>query len=433
MASFTTKSLISITIIAMVVIPTSFKICSLAESKHYRQTREGSAAPMTTRKLLQYSTIFNILDYGAKGDGTTDDTQAFQAAWAATCPVPSSTMVVPSGFVFLVGPVTFSGPKCGSNIVFQLDGKIIAPTSPGPWGKGTLQWIQFKKLSGITITGKGTIDGQGSVWWKNAAGLPSTRPTALRFYGSFRVTVSGITIQNSPWTHLKFDSCNGVQVYSMSTSSPGSSPNTDGIHLQNSLNVEIYSSNLACGDDCVSIQTGCSGISIHDVSCGPGHGISIGGLGQGNTKACVSNITVTDVTMLNTQTAVRIKTWQGGSGSVRGVTFSNIKVSAVKNPIVIDQYYCNVGKCKNQTSGVAVSGISYDNIKGTYTGQPVYFACSDSTPCTDITVSGIVLTPVQTTRAPFCWKTYGQVTTTTVPAINCLLAGNSSATGSQSC
>lgn len=64
------------------------------------------------------------------------------------------------------------------------------------------------------------------------------------------------------------------------------------------------------GDDCISIQTGCSNIYVHNVNCGPGHGISIGSLGRDNTKACVSNITIRDVNMHNTMNGVRIKTWQ---------------------------------------------------------------------------------------------------------------------------
>lgn len=72
---------------------------------------------------------------------------------------------------------------------------------------------------------------------------------ALRFYGSFNVTVTGITIQNSPQCHLKFDNCNGVLVYSLSVSSPGDSPNTDGIHLQNSQNVLIHTTDLSCGKE----------------------------------------------------------------------------------------------------------------------------------------------------------------------------------------
>ena len=61
------------------------------------------------------------------------------------------------------------------------------------------------------------------------------------------MTVTGITIQNSPQCHLKFDNCVGVSIYDMNVSSPGDSVNTDGIHLQNSKDVLIHTANLACG------------------------------------------------------------------------------------------------------------------------------------------------------------------------------------------
>ncbi|CAK7337879.1 unnamed protein product [Dovyalis caffra] len=371
------------------------------------------------------STTFNVLDFGAKGDGNADDSKAFEATWAATCKVEASTMIVPSGFVFLLHPISFSGPDCEANIVFQLDGKIIAPTSSGAWKTGLLQWIEFIKLKGITIQGKGIIDGQGSVWWNHSPTYNPENSEALRFYGSTSVTVTGITIQNSPQTHLKFDDCTTVQVSDFTASSPENSPNTDGIHLQNSQDVLIYSSDLACGDDCVSIQTGCSNVYIHNVKCGPGHGISIGGLGRDNSKACVSNVTVRDVAMLNTLTGVRIKTWQGGSGSVQGVTFSNIQVSGVKTPIMIDQFYCDKSKCQNESSAVAVSGINYINIKGTYASKPVHLACSDDLPCTGISLSTIELNAVEEDSQPFCWNTYGELRSSTVPPINCLQIGKS--------
>lgn len=410
---------------------------------------------------------FDVLDFGAKGNGNSDDTKAFQAAWAAACKIEASTVIVPSDYVFLVGPISFSGPYCQANIVFQLDGTIIAPTNSYAWGKGLLQWLEFTKLRGITIRGKGIIDGRGSVWWQDttfddpiddeekliipinktarkypptwlrsglSGKMPSIKPTALRFYGSFNVTVTGITIQNSPQCHLKFDNCMGVSVYEMSVSSPGDSPNTDGIHLQNSKQVLIHSSNLACGDDCVSIQTGCSNVYIHNVNCGPGHGISIGSLGKDNTKACVSNITVRDIIMHNTMNGVRIKTWQGGQGSVQGVLFSNIQVSEVQLPIVIDQYYCDKRICKNQTSAVSLSGITYEKIRGTYTVKPVHFACSDNLPCIDVTLNSIQLKPIQERYHlydPFCWQTFGELRTPTVPPIECLQLGKPSSSRTQ--
>nr|BAB20805.2 polygalacturonase [Zinnia elegans] len=367
------------------------------------------------------SSIFNVLNFGAKGDGTTDDTKAFEAAWLAACKLEASTMVVPKGSVFLIKPISFSGPDCESNIVFQLDGKIIAPKRSGSWESGLLQWLEFTKLNGITIRGTGVIDGQGSGWWSDSG----TKPTAVRFYGSTDVTVTGITIQNSQQTHLKFDNCQSVQVFGVTVSSPGDSPNTDGIYLQNSQDVTIHSTKLACGDDCISIQTGCSGVNIQNVDCGPGHGISIGSLGKDNTRACVSNITVRDTKIHDTMTGVRIKTWQGGSGAVQGVTFSNIQVSKVETAIIIDQFYCDGGKCQNKTSAVGVSEISYQNIRGTYTQNPVRFACSQSTPCTDVNLDTIQLHPLQQNNdigKPFCSNAYGELKTSTSPPIDCLMA-----------
>ncbi|GLT36578.1 hypothetical protein SLA2020_109470 [Shorea laevis] len=428
-------------------------------TKPIKETPPSPSPPQKGHESIQQSAAFNVLDFGAKGDGTTDDTKAFEAAWAAACKVEASMVIVPAEFTFLVGPISFSGPYCQANIVFQLDGTIIAPTDSKSWGRGLLQWLEFTKLRGIAIQGKGIIDGRGSGWWQDSpfedpiddeiklivplnntlqekppmpvrselsGKMPSIKPTALRFYGSFNVTVTGITIQNSPQFHLKFDNCIGVVVHDMSISSPGDSPNTDGIHLQNSKDVLIHGSNLACGDDCISIQTGCSNVYIHNVNCGPGHGISIGSLGKDNTKACVSNITVRDIIMHNTMTGVRIKTWQGGSGSVQGVMFSNIQVSEVQLPIVIDQFYCDKRSCTNQTSAVALSGITYERIRGTYTVKPMHFACSDSLPCTGVTLSGIMLKPMQEQYHlynPFCWQTFGQLTTPTVPPIGCLQIG----------
>ncbi|XP_057950184.1 polygalacturonase At1g48100 [Malania oleifera] len=426
-------------------------------SRPARGPKQGT--PVAPPQGSAHSSVFNVLNFGAKGDGKTDDTKAFEAAWTAACKVQASTVIVPSGSTFLVGPISFSGPYCAPNIVFQLDGTIIAPTNSQAWGSGLYQWLEFSKLKGITVMGKGTIDGRGSVWWQDSpydepvddetklivplnntvqehppmpintklgGKMPSLKPTALRFYGSFNVTVTGITIQNSPQCHLKFDNCIGVMVFQMSVSSPGDSINTDGIHLQNSRDVNIHHTNLACGDDCVSIQTGCSNVYIHNVNCGPGHGISIGGLGRDNTKACVSNVTVRDIIMHNTMTGVRIKTWQGGSGSVQGVLFSNIQVSEVQLPIVIDQFYCDKMKCSNQTSAVSLSGINYENIRGTYTVKPVHFACSDNLPCIDVTLAGIQLKPLQERYHlynPFCWQTFGELNTPTIPPIDCLQIG----------
>ncbi|XP_044976441.1 polygalacturonase At1g48100-like isoform X2 [Hordeum vulgare subsp. vulgare] len=395
--------------------------------------------------------VFNVVDFGAKGDGVSDDTKAFQSAWAAACKQGASTVLVPSELEFLVGPISFSGPYCKPNILFQLEGTILAPTNAKAWGSGLLQWLEFTKLSGLSIQGSGTINGRGQQWWtysdpnddedddtynQELERMPRVKPTALRFYGSSNVVVAGITIVNSSQCHLKFDNCQGVLVHDLTISSPENSLNTDGIHLQNSKDVSIHHTNLACGDDCISIQTGCSNIYIHNVNCGPGHGISIGGLGRDNTKACVSNVTVRDVNMFRTMTGVRIKTWQGGIGLVQDIRFSNIQVSEVQTPIMIDQFYCDKRTCTNQTSAVAVSGVQYENIRGTFTIKPLHFACSDSSPCSGITLTGVQLKPVQIAHYhlnnPFCWQAFGELFTPTIPPIACLQIGKPAGNNLQS-
>lgn len=165
------------------------------------------------------------------------------------------------------------------------------------------------------------------------------------------------------------------------------------------------------------------------MKCGPGHGISIGSLGKDGTRACVSNVTVRDSEVRNALTGVRIKTWQGGSGSVQNVMFSNIQVSEVKTAIMIDQFYSEGGSSSNKSSAVAVSGINYMHIQGTYTEQAVHFACSDSLPCTGVTLNTVQLNYVNEgnhMNDPFCWEAYGELQTSTVPPINCLRTGKPS-------
>ncbi|XP_039808191.1 polygalacturonase At1g48100-like [Panicum virgatum] len=383
----------------------------------------------------------SVLSFGAAADGVTDDAEALVAAWRAACRVPRATVLLPSGHRFLVSPVTLQGP-CSTRLTLQVDGTLLAPPDMDSWPRSRrpLQWLNFKWLNGFTVQGAGTVDGQ-SITSLHDSSSPANapqhwhssgaKPTLVRFYGSFNVTVRNIRISNSPQCHLKFDSSGGIKVKNVTISSPGDSPNTDGIHLQNTRDVEIRSSSIGCGDDCVSIQTGCSNVHMKYIICNPGHGISVGGLGKDNSLACVSDVVAENINVQNALYGVRIKTWQGGVGSVRNVTFANVRVANVATPIAIDQFYCDRGgaRCANRTGAVAITGVAYRRVAGTYSFQPVRLACSDARPCTGVSMVDVRLSPAASapagTVAPLCWNSYGEASGTIEPlGAGCLQRSN---------
>ncbi|KAL4282635.1 hypothetical protein GQ457_16G031200 [Hibiscus cannabinus] len=383
--------------------------------------------------------VFDVTSYGAVGDGSSDDTAAFKEAWKAACAVESATILVPSDKVFMITSTIFSGP-CKPRLVFQVDGVVMPPEGPDCWPKADSrkQWLVFYRLNDMKLTGNGIIEGNGDKWWElpckphrgpNGSSLPGPcdSPAMIRFFMSSNLVVSGLRIQNSPQFHVKFDGCDGVLIEKLSVSTPKLSPNTDGIHIENTKSVGIYNSMISNGDDCISIGTGCSNVDIDGVTCGPSHGISIGSLGVQNSQACVSNITVRNTVIRESDNGVRIKTWQGGTGSVSGISFENIQMENVRNCIIVDQYYCMSKECLNQTSAVQVTDIQYRNIKGTYDVRtpPIHFACSDTVACTNITMAEVELLPREGELLddPFCWNAYGIEETLTIPPIGCLQEG----------
>jgi hypothetical protein len=120
---------------------------------------------------------------------------------------------------------------------------------------------------------------------------------------------------------------------------------------------------------------------------------------------------------------------QGGLGVVKGISYSNVLVENISNPIIIDQFYCGTsssGKCRNMSSAVRVTDVLYHNIHGTYSrSNPVHFACSDTVPCTNITVARVELFPFRRISSkadkPFCWNSYGSSLMPTIPSLHVCL------------
>ncbi|CAM0874961.1 unnamed protein product [Alopecurus aequalis] len=339
------------------------------------------------------ATSYSVVDYGAVADGRTDCAGAFLSAWAAACTAEDpAAVVVPAG-EFLVSRARFSGPCRSGAVSVDIAGTVLAPT---PYA-GVQLWIVFQNVDGVSVNG-GTLDGRGQAYWAcRRAGGGSSCPVATRsltIYRSRNVLIQGLTSLNSAGIHVTVQASTGVVIVDTVVSAPGDSPNTDGIHIKQSSDVTIRNAKIGTGDDCISMVEGSSDVWIQGVRCGPGHGISIGSLGDTPEQVAVRNITVKAVTLAGTTNGVRIKTWaKANTGLVDGVAFSDVVMRNVQNPIIVDQNYCpgNVS-CPTEGSGIKVTNVSYTNVRGTSaTPVAVQFDCSPSQPCTGITMRNVRL------------------------------------------
>lgn len=371
--------------------------------------------------------LVNVDSFGAVGDGVSDDTQAFVKAWDIACSTPKSVFLVPQGRRYLVNATRFKGP-CSDKLVIQIDGMIIAPDEPKNWDpKLPRTWLDFSKLNRVIFQGNGVIDGSGSKWWaasckKNKSNPCKGAPTALTIDTSSAIRVKGITIQNSQQMNFVISKCDSVRVSGVQVSSPGDSPNTDGIHITESTNVALENCKIGTGDDCISIVNASSTIKMKTIYCGPGHGISIGSLGKDNSTGIVSKVVLDTAFLKNTTNGLRIKTYQGGSGYVRGVRFQNVRMEDVANPIIIDQFYCDSPiACQNQTSAVNISQIVYKDVSGTTKSEKAMkFACSDTVPCSNIILSNVDLEKTDGTVETYCNSATGFGYGIVHPSAECL-------------
>ncbi|XP_042456082.1 polygalacturonase-like [Zingiber officinale] len=339
---------------------------------------------------VQAQEVINIDAYGANSQG-------YQKAWNAVC--SSSTpaiLTVPEKKNYVLQPIAFSGP-CKSSVTVMIKGSVEAPVDRSLWA-GKRYWIMFSGVDNLSVGGGGVINGNGNVWWQNSCKIKKSSPcvdapTALTFNGCKNLRVENLRIQNSQQIHVSFQSCSDVDVSHLSITAPGTSPNTDGIHVTETQSITISDSVIATGDDCISIVSGSANVMAKNIVCGPGHGISIGSLGSGNSQARVSDVTVDTARLSGTTNGVRIKTWQGGSGYAKNIVFKNIVMQNVKNPIIIDQNYCDSNKpCHEQGSAVEVGNVLYKNITGTSASEDaIALSCSKATPCHGIVLQDINL------------------------------------------
>jgi polygalacturonase len=204
----------------------------------------------------------------------------------------------------------------------------------------------------------------------NGLNVKNTPVQGFSINGATDLTLDHITIDNSAG-----DVSNGGH-------------NTDAFDVGSSTGIIISNANVKNQDDCLAVNSG-TNITFTGGTCSGGHGISIGSVG-GRSDNTVSNVNILSSSISNSDNGVRIKTVSGATGSVSGVTYKDITLSNIaKYGIVIEQDYENGSPTGTPTTGVPITNLTVENVKGTVTakGTEIYILCGKGS-CSNWTWTG---------------------------------------------
>ncbi len=211
---------------------------------------------------------FNIVDFGAVGDGLTDDAAAIQATIDSCRAAGGGIVVIPAGRTFLCGPICLASSmelrlEPGSTLLASPDESAFSNSAFGEnRGEGTT-WISGRDLHDVSITGTGAIDGNGVAFMGaelddsyelKPVGDFDPRPHVLTLYNVRRVVIRDVTICNSAYWTVHLAGCDDCLVSGVSILNNIKIRNGDGIDIDHSRRVRISDCHIVSGDDCICLK-----------------------------------------------------------------------------------------------------------------------------------------------------------------------------------
>jgi polygalacturonase len=342
---------------------------------------------------------------------TTLDTARIQSALAG-CASGQALKLAASGTngAFVTGPITIP-----SGVTLWVDAGATLYGTRSPAVYGSAQALITVTGAGSGIVGDGVIDGQGgepkigasgSFWDANGSGGSS--PALIRVSGATNFTLYRITLHDAPMFHVKLGAAGfvvwGVTIKTPSklTNSQGTSltpagaHNTDGIDPgEAASNGYVVCSSISDGDDQIAIKggTGVDHLVIAHDRFGAGHGMSIGS----ETNGGVSNVDVYDLAIDGTgsglgggsSNGIRIKSDSSRGGSVTAITYTDVCVRGIANPILITPRYTTAtGSLIPDYTGITIRDF---HSVGTSVAPHVTIEGYDAAHATGLTLDNVVV------------------------------------------
>ena len=212
--------------------------------------------------------IYNVVDYGAVGNKIADDAKAIQQAIDECSANGGGTVLLPANHTFMSGPLCLK-----SNVDLHLEATAVLLANPDEGiyklsafgenrGEG-MMWIYANGADNISITGKGTIHGNGIAFMGKELDdsyelKPVTtfdpRPHVLTLTDVKNLTIRDITIRDGAYWTVHLIGCDGAVIDGISLLNNLKIRNGDGIDLDHSRNVRISNCHITSGDDCICLK-----------------------------------------------------------------------------------------------------------------------------------------------------------------------------------
>lgn len=351
----------------IVVLLTAFTSCIKKESENDIPQLEWMTE-VGAKRFPSGSKTYNADDFGAVGDALKMCTSAIQDA-IDRCSQEGGGIVTfrpgkyLTGSLFLKDNVNLHIPK-GTVLIGSLeldDYKEIATRVAGIEMSWPAALVNVLEQENVAITGDGTIDGRGKVFWDKYYKMRNEyapkglrwivdydcqRPRGILIADSRDVTVKDVVLfQPAFWSlHILYSEYVTVDNIIISNNIEGKGPSTDGVDIDSSSKILVQNSYINCNDDNFCLKAGrdsdglrvnrpCEYVVIRD--CVAGHGDGLFTCGS-ETSGSIRNIVAYNLKGIGTKYGLRFKSTMQRGGVIENIYLSNIEMKNVRNPFVID-------------------------------------------------------------------------------------------------